>query len=45
MYTLYWSPGAASLCVHWMLIELGEPHELKKSTSRRATIASPSTCT
>ncbi len=30
MYTLYWSPGAASLCVHWMLIELGEPHELKK---------------
>ena len=30
MYTLYMSPGAASLCVHWMLIELGEPHELKK---------------
>jgi glutathione S-transferase len=30
MYTLYWAPGAASLCVHWMLIELGEPHELKK---------------
>lgn len=30
MYTLYWSPGAASLCVHWMLIELGEPHELKR---------------
>ncbi len=30
MYTLYWSPGAASLCVHWMLIELGEPHELRK---------------
>lgn len=28
MYTLYWSPGSASLCVHWMLIELGEPHEL-----------------
>ena len=28
MYTLYWSPGTASLCVHWMLIELGEPHEL-----------------
>jgi glutathione S-transferase len=27
MYTLYWSPGTASLCVHWMLIELGEPHE------------------
>lgn len=30
MYTLYWSPGAASLCVHWMLIELGVPHELRK---------------
>ena len=30
MYTLYWSPGAASLCVHWMLIEIGEPHELRK---------------
>jgi glutathione S-transferase len=27
MYTLYWSPGTASLCVHWMLIELGAPHE------------------
>ncbi len=30
MYTLFWAPGAASLCVHWMLIELGVPHELKK---------------
>ena len=30
MYTLYWSPGTASMCVHWMLIELGEPHELVK---------------
>ena len=30
MYTLYWAPGAASLCVHWMLIELGVAHELKK---------------
>jgi glutathione S-transferase len=27
MYTLYWSPGTASLCVHWMLIELGEQHD------------------
>jgi len=27
MYTLHGSPGTASLCVHWMLIELGEPHE------------------
>ncbi|MGQ0430534.1 MAG: glutathione S-transferase family protein [Gammaproteobacteria bacterium] len=30
MYTLYWAPGAASLCVHWMLIELGVSHELVK---------------
>ncbi|MGH8134738.1 MAG: glutathione S-transferase family protein [Steroidobacteraceae bacterium] len=30
MYSLYYSPGAASLAVHWMLIELGVPHELKK---------------
>jgi len=30
MYTLYMSPSTASLCVHWMLIELGEPHELVK---------------
>lgn len=28
MYTLYFSPGAASLAVHWMLIELGVTHEL-----------------
>jgi glutathione S-transferase len=25
---LYYSPGAASLVVHWLLIELGEPYEL-----------------
>ncbi|MGQ0383220.1 MAG: glutathione S-transferase family protein [Gammaproteobacteria bacterium] len=30
MYTLYWAPGAASLCVHWMLIELGVSHEIVK---------------
>lgn len=28
MYRLYYSPGAASLVVHWLLIELDAPHEL-----------------
>jgi glutathione S-transferase len=27
MYTLYGSPGAASLAVHWLLIETGAPFE------------------
>lgn len=26
-YTLYGSPGTASMCVHWMLLELGAPFE------------------
>lgn len=30
MYTLYYMPGAASFAVHWMLIDLGVEHELKR---------------
>jgi glutathione S-transferase len=30
MYKLYFSPGTASLAVHWMLIELGVPFELER---------------
>jgi glutathione S-transferase len=29
MDVLYYSPGAASLLVHWLLIELDVPHELR----------------
>ena len=29
MYTLYYSPGAASMCVHLALLETNAPHELK----------------
>lgn len=30
MTILYYSPGAASLLVHWLLLELELPHELRK---------------
>ncbi len=30
MDTLYFSPGSASLCVHWLLLEIGRPHELRR---------------
>lgn len=29
MHTLYYSPGAASMVVHWLLIELDVPHRLQ----------------
>jgi len=29
-YTLYYMPGAASLVVHWLLLEVGAPYELQK---------------
>ena len=29
MYTLYYAPGAASFAVHWLLLELDIPHELR----------------
>ncbi len=30
MYTLYYMPGAASFVVHWLLIDSGLPHEIKR---------------
>jgi len=30
MDLLYFAPGSASLCVHWLLIEIGQPHELRR---------------
>ncbi len=30
MHTLYFAPGAASLVVHWLLIELDVPYELRQ---------------
>jgi len=30
MYTLYYAPGAASLAVHWLLLDLELPHTLVK---------------
>lgn len=29
MFTLFYSPGAASLVVHWLLIEMDAPHQLR----------------
>ena len=30
MTILYYSPGSASMLVHWLLIELDLPHELRR---------------
>ena len=30
MHTLYYAPGAASMAVHWLLIELDVPHRLHR---------------
>ena len=30
MYTLYYAPGAASMVVHWLLIEVGAEYRLEK---------------
>lgn len=29
MHTLYYAPGSASMAVHWLLLELDVPHELR----------------
>ena len=30
MFTLYYSPGSASWVVHWLLIDLDLPHQLRR---------------
>lgn len=41
MQTLYYSPGAASFVVHWMLIELGVEHELRRVDTKAGEQKSP----
>ncbi|HET6603054.1 MAG TPA: glutathione S-transferase family protein [Xanthomonadaceae bacterium] len=41
MYTLYYAPGAASLVVHWLLIELGAEHRLERVDLDRGEQKSP----
>jgi glutathione S-transferase len=41
MYKLHYTPGAASLAVHWMLIELGVPFELERVDFARNEQKSP----
>lgn len=41
MYSLYYAPGAASMVVHWLLIELGVPHELRLVDTKSGQQKSP----
>ena len=41
MYQLYYSPGTASLAVHWMLIEIGAPFELVLTDTETGAQKSP----
>lgn len=39
--TLYYSPGAASMAVHWLLIELDRPHRLERIDTKSGQQKSP----
>jgi len=41
MDVLYYSPGAASMVVHWLLIELGTPYELRLCDTSTGAQKSP----
>ena len=41
MYTLYYMPGAASFVVHWLLLEAGVPHELRRIDGEAGEQKSP----
>ena len=41
MYTLYYSPGAASMLVHWLLLELEQLHELRLVDTGKGEQKSP----
>ena len=41
MDRLYYAPGAASMVVHWLLIELGAPHELERVDTAAGQQKSP----
>jgi glutathione S-transferase len=43
-YTLYYMPATASMCVHWMLIELGVPFETVLVDFEAGAQKTPVTC-